>query len=213
MTPTGKISNIAPGHGGIRRDPSTLSSHRFRGSDQLYLQSYLRLSLQVEASDDKVKAVVEVQVRNVGHMTPTGHPSRALLVWIWATDGNGRPLEQVTGPVLPALAGDGPPQEGGLAGQPGKIYAKVLEDTDGNQPVPYWRVTRIAYDTRLKPDQVDRQEFTFRNADGASLHARLIYRRFSKQVADEKGWVDNEILVQEVKWSPRLEQRLPSASE
>ena len=66
--------------------------------------------------------------------------------------------------------------------------------------MPYWRVTRLAYDSRLLPDQPDRRTFTFSPAAGAAVRVRLLFRRFSKPVADEKGWPDNEILIAERRW-------------
>ena len=51
-------------------------------------------------------------------------------------------------------------------------------------------------DTRLTPGEPDRLTFTF--PDGAArLRVRLLYRRFWQQVADEKRWPDNEIVVAE----------------
>ena len=48
MTPTGSMSNIAPGHGGIRRDPATLGNHRFFDGSQLNM---LRRCLKLETAE------------------------------------------------------------------------------------------------------------------------------------------------------------------
>ena len=46
MKPTGRMTNIAPGHGGLRRDPATLANHRFFDGSQADM---LRRCVQVSA--------------------------------------------------------------------------------------------------------------------------------------------------------------------
>jgi hypothetical protein len=208
MQPSGRLTNIAPGHGGIRRNPKTLASHAFPGTQPDYLRAYIQLDADVRREGDALLVETTVQTRDVGHRTPTGHPSRELLLWVEALGGDGRPLTQRAGPVLPPLAGQGGIAAGGLAGQPGWLYAKVFEDLEGRQPVPYWRVTRLAYDSRLQPDQPDRRTFRFAAAPGASVRVRLLFRKFSKPIADEKGWADNEIPIAERRWPEPPEEPL-----
>jgi hypothetical protein len=201
MAPTGRMTNIAPGCGGVDRDPLTLASHASSRANPQVLRSHLSLSLEGSESPHGIEVTAEVRVEGVGHRMPTGYPSRAVILWVRATTAGGEPLELREGPVLLPLAGDGPVAEGGLAGQPGKMYAKVLEGLDGQVPAPYWRVTRVKCDTRLMPDQVDRARFLFDRPDGEfTVVARLLYRRFSKYLADQKGWPDNEVLIATKRW-------------
>ena len=154
------------------------------------------LSLECLRSPAGLRVNIEVRVRGVGHRTPTGYTSRAVILWVRAFDEQGQTLDLVDGPRLPPLAGEGPVEAGGLAGEPGWMYARVLEGLDGRQPVAYWHVNRVAYDTRLMPDATDRREFTFRStARPAKVEAQLVYRRFSKYLADQKGWPENEYLL------------------
>ncbi len=201
MAPTGKMTNLAPGHGGVPRDPQTLAGHgSLRGKPE-GLRRYLSLSVDAQIEDGQVEVVTEAEIRDIGHRFPTGYPGRQLILWVRATDADGRPLELLAGPVLPPLAGEGPVEEGGLAGQPGRMYAKQLEGLDGAAPVPYWRPNRVAADTRLLPDATDRARFRFSRPQGeVTVVARLLYRRFSKRLADEKGWPDNEFVVATRKW-------------
>ena len=47
MTPTGKMTNIAPGQGGIERDPKTLASHvMFAGSQADMLKQSLKVKVE-----------------------------------------------------------------------------------------------------------------------------------------------------------------------
>ena len=200
MAATGRCKTAADG---ILRDPDTLAGHGSARARADVLARHLTLSLEADRTGDAWKVRAEVHVRKVGHRMPTGFPSRALILCVSTADEDGRPLELLEGPVLPALAGEGEVADGNLAGQPGKIYAKVFESLDGQTPVPYWRVTRLKYDTRLMPDQIDHAQFLFRDPRAEfTVVARLIYRRFSKALADQKGWPDNEIVVATKRWRP-----------
>src|SRR5205823_9129509 len=87
MKPTGTMTNIAPGKGGIERDPQTLANHRFfAGSREEMLRRCLRVSLEREGD----RVTVEVRVDGVGHRVPTGFIDRQLLLTVEARDGNGR---------------------------------------------------------------------------------------------------------------------------
>jgi hypothetical protein len=197
MKPTGKLTNLAPGRGGIERDPLTLASHSLPGSDPEFLREHLRLELKLARVEQGIAATVSVTPLGIGHRMPTGHPSRQLLLCVEAFDRQAKPLALLSGPILPDLAGDGDRQSGALAGLAGRLYAKVLEDFDGQQPVPYWRPNRLAYDSRLNPDETDTQKFVFPASPDVKVRARLIYRRFSYAEAQQKGWTDTETLVHE----------------
>lgn len=196
MRPTGQMCNVAPGRGGIDRDPRTLASHRSTRGDPAVLRRHVLLDLRAERTASAIDVAVEIRVRGVGHRLPTGYPDRALIVWIAAKDAQGRDLGALEGPRLPPAAGDGEPEKGGLFAKPGKMYAKALQGLDGAMPVPFWVPNRVIADTRLLPDQADRLQFRFRAPQGrAEIVARLVYRRFSKYLADQKGWPDTETLV------------------
>ena len=202
MAPTGRMTNIAPGHGGIERDASTLPSHRSVRHDPRALRRHLSLRLSGRPSGDTIEITAEVAVKGIGHRTPTGYPSRQLILSVEATDATGKRVPLASGPVLPPAAGEGPASQGNLAGRPGWLYAKLLEGLDGRQPVPYWQPNRLKADTRLMPDETDRRRFRFpRSSDRLTVVARLIYRRFSKYIADEKGWPDNEFVVCQKRWT------------
>jgi len=83
MAPTGTMTNIAPGNGGIERPPSTLANHRFFQGSRLEM---LRRSLHVVARRDANEVTASITARNVGHALPTGFPSRQIVVRL--TQGN-----------------------------------------------------------------------------------------------------------------------------
>ena len=69
-----------------------------------------------------------------------------------------------------------------------------MADRSGRGPIPFWRATDDPVDTRLEPDRPVRVWFVFPPTT-AEVRVRLIYRRFWDQVAREKGWPDNEVVV------------------
>ncbi len=193
MKPDGSITNIAPGHGGLERDPFSLSDHRMPAADDPEtLRACVKLTLQARRL--RAGLVVEAVVRpvQVGHRLPTGSPMRQLLLVVraYSTDG---PLKLLQGPVLPAAAGR---SELAAAGSPGKLYAKLLVDPDGTTPVPFWRAVALKDDTRLFPDRTDTVRFLFDAPDRpATVCASLIYRRSPLSVAVAKGWPDKDVVA------------------
>jgi Cytochrome c554 and c-prime len=191
MRPTGQFTNIAPGHGGIERNPRTLGNHLFfAGSQEEMLRGALHVGSTIAPAEDGIGVTVEVRADNVGHCLPTGFVDRHLLLVVEGFTADGVPLPARSGAVLPAAAGKE------LARQPGRLFAKVLKDFDGRSPVPFWNADPDAADTRLRPGKPQREEFVFPRQT-ARVRVRLVYRRFWQEVAESKGWPDNEIAISE----------------
>jgi hypothetical protein len=192
MKPTGRMTNMAPGHGGIARDPRTLANHRFfAGSQEEMLRRAMQASAEFERSRDQVRARVQVWTQDVGHRLPTGFVDRHLVLVVEGEDRDGRPLMIRSGPTLPAPAGTE------LVGRPGRLYGRVLKDYNGRGPAPFWLASPDPRpDTRLRPGVADVSTFVF--PPGLSrLHLRVLYRRFWPEVAHIKGWPDRGTLVLE----------------
>jgi len=184
MAPSGNMTNIARGTGGIERDPHTLASHVFPGSQV----EMLRRCLKVNVSRAGHRVVVEVRADNVGHRVPTGFIDRNLVLVVEASDQNGKPLPLVNGPRLPVSAGKK------IAGLPGRLYAKQLHDPVGRSPIPFWLPHGEMIDTRLLPDRADRVDFTFVSWV-KDVRVRLLYRHFWQDVAEGRDWKDHETVV------------------
>jgi hypothetical protein len=194
MTPTGTVTNIAPGKGGIERDPTTLAAHHLPGGRLDMLRRCLNVALRWVPKPGSVRIQVTVRADGVGHRVPTGFIDRNLVLVVEAFDGAGKALAPRSGPTLSGLAGRG------LAGRPGKVYAKQLTDDHFRRPVPFWRSQGNLVDTRLFPGRADRASFLFQRTV-RRVRVRLLYRRFWQEVAEEKGWPDNEIIVMDRTWS------------
>jgi hypothetical protein len=186
MKPTGKLTNFAPGKGGIERDPHTLGSHTLPGATAEMLRDCLGVKVTIEPAVGKVNVAVEVLAKNVGHRVPTGFIDRHLVLVIEGLDAKGKPVARKAGPTLPKSAGE-------LAGQAGKLYAKALWTAQG-KPLPFWLADGKPVDNRLAPDQPDLLAFSL-GPELDRVRVRLLYRRFWHEVAEAKRWPDNEIVV------------------
>ncbi len=191
MRPTGKMTNIAPGKGGIERDPHMLASHQMPGGTLEMLRQALKVQARVSAGG---KIDVEITAERVGHRVPTGFADRQLVLVVEARDGNGKRVDLVEGPQLPKSAGT-------WAGLPGVLYAKQLIGEKERAPTPFWLPVLKSADTRLWPEQPDRRVFVFAAAE--RVRVQLWYRRFWQEVADARGWTDNDLLISrsELTWA------------
>ena len=63
----------------------------------------------------------------------------------------------------------------------------------------YWRPISIVEDTRLAALATDTQQFTFLLPTGtpANVRVRVVFRRTFEALAQQKGWADPDILMQE----------------
>lgn len=194
MTPTGRMTNFAPGHGGRDRAPHTLGNHRFFDESlPRMMQRSLTLHLDVANTAHGLEVRTTVRADQVGHRVPTGFIDRNLVLHLEAFAADGRKLAASAGPRLPVVAG---PE---IAGQAGRLYAKQARDFAGNAPAPFWRADPEVLDTRLRPGNADVSRYVF-PADTKQIRARLLYRRFWPEVAALKGWPDNEFEVVRRAW-------------
>ncbi len=188
MRPGGDMTNIAPGHGGIERDPATLASHTMLpGGRAAMLQSALRVKVRIDQAERRRAAVVRVTAENVGHRLPTGFIDRHLVLSVEPRSAEGAAVDVIGGPVLPPAAG------AAWAGRPGRLFAKLLTDED-NRPAPFWRSGLRLEDTRLAPDSPQVIRFELPD-DAASVRVRLLYRRFWPETTQSKSWPSDEIVV------------------
>lgn len=188
MKPTGTMTNIAPGKGGIERPAISLASHHFPGGTLEMLRDGLRIAVTITSEKVQRNAVVELSAEQVGHRVPTGFIDRNLVLLVEPLDARGVAIAPTSGPLLPTVSGEE------VAGKPGRLYAKLLLAKDGKNAEPFWKTEAEAEDTRLVPGKPDRSEYAF-PAEATHLRVRLIYRRFWPQVARDKGWKDNETVV------------------
>lgn len=196
------LTNVAPGKGGVERDPLTIVAHTFPGAASREL---LQNAVTMQAAGQRVdgKLVVTVTITNdlTGHHVPTDSPLRHLILLVEAQDASGQPLEYLAGPRVPEWGGLGDPSQGNYAGLPGKTYAKILVElwTEISPSGAYWNPTRVLSDNRLAAYASDTSAYTFAApAEGqVKVGVRLLFRRAFKALAEQKGWTDADILMEE----------------
>jgi hypothetical protein len=193
-----EIGNVAPGFGGVQRDPLTIHAHTFPGAASLdLLRNAVSLTAAARVTGERLTVDVSVTNDRTGHHVPTDSPLRHMILLVEARDGLGRVLQQVEGPVVPTWGGVGDPADGYYAGLPGKAFAKVLEELwTGVSPTgAYWNHTRLVSDNRLEAFATDRSAYIFAAPPAGQLLVRvtLLFRRAYKALSDQKGWLDPDI--------------------
>jgi Cytochrome c554 and c-prime len=188
MAPTGKMTNIAPGNGGIQRNPKTLASHHLAGGTAMVGRA-VTIKAQTKVVPQGRHVEVEIVAQHVGHRVPTGFVDRHLILVVHAVDVNGQPVKLLEGSRLPASTGK-------WQGKPGMLYAKQLVGDGGRTPMPFWLHIAKTVDTRLMPEEPDCRSFVFAG-EVSRVTMQVWYRRFWQEVADGRGWNDNDLLVTE----------------
>lgn len=188
MAPTGAMTNIAPGHGGVERDPNTLASHAMPGATRPMLQKCLSADVRIKELGRLIEVTITVAARNVGHRVPTGFIDRHLVLRIDATKASGERVAASEGPRIPSFAlGAEPPAAG-------YVYAKRVVDYAGRSPAPFWLPVRNVVDTRLFPERPHITQYRF-PATVDRLRVRLIHRRFWPAVAQSKAWPRDDLTL------------------
>ncbi len=203
------LTNLAPGNGGLEREPAAIHAHSDLGaSDDEFLRDAISLRASASKERDHVEVMVTVKNEKAGHHYPTDSPLRHLLLVVEAKDRTGAALDQVGGSKLPLWAGVGDASRGYVAGLPGQAYAKILEESwTGISPTgAYWNSVRVVSDNRLAALASDTTSYTFRQpaAGDAQVTVTLLFRRAYIALMDWKGWDTPDIvLAKEILHVPR----------
>lgn len=196
------LTNVAPGKGGVERDPATIHAHTFPGAaSQELLQNALSMRVSARRSSEQIMVEVSLTNDQTGHHVPSDSPLRHLILLVEARDEAGQALTYLGGETVPEWGGAGDPQQGYYAGLPGKVFAKVLAEmwTDISPTGAYWGHTRLVSDNRLAAFAMDASTYPFQAPaqGGVKISVRLIYRRAYRLLADQKGWEIPDILMEE----------------
>jgi len=177
----------------IERDPATIHSHRILGTTPEFLENAVELTTTTRVAGDELQVDVTIDNSLTGHHVPTGVTVRnmILLVEAWQSAPLTDPLVYTGTEVVHDLGGIGDPAEGYYAGRPGRFFAKVNHDENGNGPTFFTDATGIVFDNRIPALQSDTTSYTFELPveDGpVQVRTRLIYRRAFRFLADAKQW-------------------------
>lgn len=139
-------------------------SHKFYGGySPEILRNCASLELSAQGDTTQLTAVVRVTNRTVGHALPTGSPLRSVYLSLTALDADSNVLWQnyAVNPLL----------EDSKA-----VFMRVLEDAQGQAPVPPWLATKVKSDQRLEPDEIRELTYSIPGRNVVSLSATLNYR-------------------------------------
>ncbi|MCD6425904.1 MAG: hypothetical protein J7L35_10435 [Anaerolineales bacterium] len=201
--PTGLTDHFALiAEGGLDRGPETIFSHLMPGASN---EELLRnsVSMLVETREERGEANLKVTITNdqTGHHVPTDNPLRHMILVITAESEEGVPLELIKGAVIPDWGGIGDLEDGRYGGQPGMIYAKVLQEywTEITPSGSYWNPTRIVSDNRIAAFDSDTTEYMFIVPDEGKykINVKLIFRRAFIDLMEQKGWDMPDIMMAE----------------
>lgn len=196
------ITNVAPGKGGVKRDPMTIHAHTFPGAgDTDLLQNSVTMTTTAKIEGKNLIVQIDITNDKTGHHVPTDSPLRHMILIVEAVDDQGKALPLIDGPTVPDWGGMGDRAQGYYAGLPGKAFAKVLQELwTGIFPSgAYWNPTHVLSDNRIPAFATDRSRYTFAVSERGdiTIHARLIFRRTYKQLMDWKGWNVPDVVMEE----------------
>lgn len=186
--------------GSMEREANAVFSHLMPGAaDIALLQDTASLDLQASRDGNILRVKVIVVNEKAGHHIPTDHPARNILLVVSATDSRGQPLPMLSGPVIPEWGGTGD-EPNDYAGQPGRGYAKILEElwTQVSPTAAYWNPTVLREDTRIPALGRDVSEYEFAapsDFGAVNVTAQLIFRRAFKSLGKQKSWNTDDILM------------------
>jgi hypothetical protein len=188
---------------GTKRSPRNIRPHHFDGGTPTQLKTALAMEIEGDVSGKTLTVNVYITNTNGGHWVPTGETMRSVMLLVNAVDSSGKALEMIAGQRLPEWTGKGPAEAGNYAGLPGEVFARVLQDGDGNLHVPFWKATAVAFDTRIRPKTTATFEFKFAledPEDEPTAEAQPIYRPVVKPLAQLKNWTVEDILITSSAW-------------
>ena len=162
------------------------------------MENAATLAIEVIMKADEMTVKVDAINDVTGHHIPTGITIRNMLLLVTPLLANGDTLEYIGEERIPEYGGVGPLEEGNYAGLPGRGFAQIFGDDEGNTHVLDWQATRIVSDTRIKAKARDTSYYTFalpQDPEKISIETRLIYRRAFKPLADLKKWELEDIYV------------------
>ena len=195
------LTNIAPGKGGVERDPTTLHAHTFPGASSLeLLQNAVTMTSSAHRDGNQISVAVTIVNDKTGHDIPTDSPLREVILLVNSTDGQGRVLPMLEGSTVPEWGGVGDPNKGYYAGLPGKGFAKILGElwTGISPTAAYWNPTRIVSDNRIPAFGSDTSTYTFAapSAGKVTIRTNLLFRRAFQELMKQKGWNVPDILME-----------------
>ncbi len=145
----------------------------YGGHTGQFLEKAFQIESSMQRTGDRVKVTLNITNSNVGHMIPSGLPSRKVVLDFKASDEHGKML---------------------FSDQ--KVYSKTLVDQYGNEAADFWKAVSIAKDNRFKPGESRIEVFEFDVPDGTGkldTQAALTYQLEAEIITKEIESVNVEL--------------------
>jgi len=176
----------------LERDPNTVRSHTIEGTTPRFLENAVEMAMSVDRVGDSVEIQVDITNSLTGHHVPTGVTIRNMILVVDAKrQEDGRVFEYTGTQTVHDLGGIGDPTQGYYASLPGKLFAKVNHNGQGQGPTFFTDATGLEFDNRIPALATDSTHYSFRLPGGggtAEITAKLIYRRSFRFLTDAKQW-------------------------
>ena len=145
----------------------------YGGHTGQFLQNAFQINSSTQRTGNRVKVTLNITNNNVGHMIPSGLPSRKVVLDFNASDRQGREIYSSQ-----------------------KIYAKTIVDQYNNEVSDFWKAVAVAKDNRFKPGESRIEMFEFdapSGIDEINTHASLTYQLEAEIITTEMESVNVEL--------------------
>ncbi len=127
------------------------------------------VSLKLNVKKDKNIVQVTLKNKNTGHNMPTAAPLRQMYLKVTQLDAKGD--------VIAENYKDNPKED------PNALFVLAFEDAKGNVGVPPWKAVKIAFDKRLKPNEIRLAFYDLAGDKVKKVRAELYYRLIPEKLA------------------------------
>ncbi len=145
----------------------------YGGHKGQFLENAFQINSSIQRTGNRVKVTLNITNDNVGHMIPSGLPSRKVVLDFNASVRQGREIYSDQ-----------------------KVYAKTIVDQYNNEVSDFWKAVSVAKDNRFKPGESRIEVFEFdapNGTDEINIQALLKYRLEAEIITTETESVNVEL--------------------
>ncbi|MCZ7401634.1 MAG: multiheme c-type cytochrome [Candidatus Methanoperedens sp.] len=145
----------------------------YGGHTGQFLENAFRINSSIQETGNRVKVTLNITNNNVGHMIPSGLPSRKVILDLNVSDRQGHEIYSSE-----------------------KVYTKTLVDQYNNEVSDFWKAAAVANDNRFKPQESRIEVFEFdtpNGTDGINVKASLTYQLEAEIITTEMESVNVEL--------------------
>ncbi len=164
-------SGVAATNGPIR--DKVYQHFWYGGHNGSFLANAFQINSSTQRTGNRVKVTLNISNSGVGHMIPSGLPSRKVVLDFNATDKQGRIL---------------------FSDQ--KVYGKTIVDQYNNEVYDFWNAVAVTKDNRFKPGESRIEVFEFdvpNGTDEIDTQASLTYELQAQIITTETEMVNVEL--------------------